>query len=59
MVSNYLISEGKSVYRPSKQMIALRKTLSYQVSHVMRKLLKEKKIVKYSGKTYKVLDHKI
>jgi len=54
MVGEYVISKGKSVYHPSKDMIKWRRSLGCQASTSIRKLVKENKIEKYNGKTYKV-----
>jgi len=54
MVGEYVMSKGKSVYHPSKEMLGWRRKLACQASSSFRKLVKQNKIEKYGGKSYKV-----
>jgi len=55
LVGNYLNKEGVQTYRPSVETIKLRRSLACKASSVIRELVKDKKIKKYSSKQYIVL----
>ncbi len=55
LVSEFLLTENVKLYRPTAEVVTLRRKLTYDASSVIKDLVKDRKIKKYNTKQYRVL----